>query len=263
MPTPVPVLEAEHISKHFGAVDALTDASIRLYAGKIHALVGGNGAGKSTLVNIIAGNEKPDSGKLFMDGAPVRFPNPRAARERGIATVYQNLSLVDCLDVSANVFLGREIKLPGPLGFLGFLHNRRMRREAAAELDRLNVAIPDIDQLVMRMSGGQRQCIACTRALMGGANVLMMDEPTAALGVRETAQVQNLILKCRDEGSAILLISHNMEDVFALADEITVLRLGKSLLTVPRGAVTPEVIVSLITGALNAPDAGLGAYAHP
>lgn len=258
----VPVLRAEHIAKHFGAVDALTDASIALFPGRIHALVGGNGAGKSTLVNIFAGNEKPNGGKLFMDEDAVRFPNPRTARERGIATVYQNLSLVDCLDVPANVFLGREIKLPGPFGFLGFLNNRRMRREAAAELDRLNVAIPDIDQLVMRMSGGQRQCIACTRALMGGARVLMMDEPTAALGVRETAQVQNLMLKCRDEGSAILLISHNMEDVFALADEITVLRLGRSLLTVPRDAVTPETIVSLITGAMTVREAGLDAFAH-
>lgn len=246
------VLAAEHLSKSFGAVDALIDASLSLCAGEIHALVGGNGAGKSTLVNILAGNFRADSGRILLDGEPVRFSNPRAARAKGIATVYQNLALVDALDVPANVFLGREILLSPPLGWLGFLNNRKMRASARAELDRLQVPIPDIDQRVIRMSGGQRQCIACIRALMGGARVLMMDEPTAALGVKETAQVQDLMRKCRDEGAAILLISHNMEDVFALADRITVMRLGKTLVTADKERISPETVVGLITGAVSA-----------
>jgi D-xylose transport system ATP-binding protein len=246
-----PVLEVHHVGKRFGAVDALVDASISLYSGQIHALVGGNGAGKSTLVNILSGNHRPSKGEVRIDGQAVRLTSPKVSRSYGIATVYQNLALVNCLDVSSNVFLGREELMPPPLSWFGFLNNRKMRKKTAEELERLRVNIPDIDSNVSNMSGGQRQCIACARALMGGARVLMMDEPTAALGVRETAQVMQMMTNCRDEGAAIMLISHNMEDVFRLADRITVLRLGSSLLTVDKKDVTPDEIVGLITGGLS------------
>ena len=246
-----PVLEVHHVSKRFGAVDALVDASINLYAGQIHALVGGNGAGKSTLVNILSGNYRPSHGEIVMDGKPVRLTSPKVSRSHGIATVYQNLALVNCLDVSSNVFLGREELMPPPFSWFGFLNNRKMRKKTIEELERLRVNIPDIDARVINMSGGQRQCIACARALMGGARVLMMDEPTAALGVRETAQVMQMMTNCRDEGAAIMLISHNMEDVFRLADRITVLRLGSSLLTVNKDDITSDEVVGLITGGLS------------
>lgn len=254
MQTDTPILQARNVAKRFGAVEALTDASIELYPGQIHALVGGNGAGKSTLVNLFAGNYRPSRGELLVDGKPVRISSPRAARAMGIATVYQNLALVNCLDVSSNVFLGRELLMPPPLSWLGFLNNRKMRARTLEELERLRVVIPDVDAHVINMSGGQRQCIACARALLGGARVLMMDEPTAALGVRETAQVMQLMTNCRDAGAAILLISHNMEDVLKLADRITVLRLGASVLTVDRKDITGDQLVGLITGTMSAQD---------
>ena len=246
-----PMVEVRNISKSFGAVQALTNGNFALYGGEIHALVGGNGAGKSTLVNILSGNYKPSGGEILIDGKKARIPSPRTARNLGIATVYQNLALVNCLDVPSNVFLGREELLPPPFSWFGFLNNRKMRDRTFEELNRLRVIIPNIDDLVANMSGGQRQCIACARALLGGARVLMMDEPTAALGVREAGQVMSLMKNCRDEGVAILLISHNMEDVFRLSDRITVLRLGASLVTVKTADVTGEQIVGLITGALT------------
>ena len=245
-----PFLQVRHAAKAFGAVQALTDCSITLYGGQIHALVGGNGAGKSTLVELIAGNERPDRGEFFVEGERVRITSPRAASSHGIGVVYQNLALVNALDVSANVFLGREEVYGGFFKWLGVLNNRRMRQETIEELDRLHVTIPDVDARVVNMSGGQRQCIACARALMNGAKILLMDEPTAALGVREAAQVMDLMRRCRDEGSAVMLISHNMEDVFRLSDKITVLRLGKSIATVNTKDVTPDYIVGLITGAI-------------
>lgn len=246
-----PFLQVRHAAKSFGAIDALTDASITLYPGEIHALVGGNGAGKSTLVELIAGNEKPKRGEFFIDGKPVRITSPRAAQNLGIGVVYQNLALVNALDVPANVFLGREEIYGGFFRFLGVLNNRKMRKETIAELDRLHVNVPDVDARVVNMSGGQRQCIACARALMDGAKILLMDEPTAALGVKESAQVMDLMRRCREEGSAIMLISHNMEDVFRLSDKITVLRLGKTIATVNTKDVTPDYIVGLITGAIT------------
>ena len=245
-----PYLQVRHAAKSFGAIDALVDASITLYPGEIHALVGGNGAGKSTLVELIAGNERPKHGEFFIDGEQVRITSPRAAQKLGIGVVYQNLALVNALDVPANVFLGREEIYGGIFRFLGVLNNRRMRKETIEELERLHVTVPDVDARVVKMSGGQRQCIACARALMDGAKILLMDEPTAALGVKESAQVMDLMRRCREEGSAIMLISHNMEDVFRLSDKITVLRLGKTIATVNTKDVTPDYIVGLITGAI-------------
>lgn len=249
------LVELRNISKHFGAVKALRNVNINIRRGEVHALVGGNGAGKSTLVRILAGIHPADSGELIFDGKPLQIRNPKEARKYGIATIHQNLSLVDTLDVVSNLYLGKEI-IRGPrLGWFSFVDQKEMRETAIREFERLHVTIPNIRSRVARMSGGQRQAIVCTRAMMGRTpSLLMMDEPTAALGVRETAEVFQLMQRCKDDGASILLISHDMDEVFAAADHITVLRLGKAIITVNRRDVTSDQIVGLITGAIDPED---------
>lgn len=246
-----PILEVRNVKKSFGAVKAIKKADLTLCSGEIHALVGGNGAGKSTLVSIICGDTKADTGDIFIDGKKVKISNPRVAQNHGIGTVHQNLALVNQLDVTANLFLGNEILMKPPFRWLGIMNLRKMRKQADDEIKNLKLNIDSVDRIVDRMSGGQRQGIACARAVRCDAKVLIMDEPTAALGVSETATVKALMKRFRDAGAAILLISHNMEDVFELADKITVMRLGNSITTVHTKDVTPEQIVGLITGAVN------------
>jgi simple sugar transport system ATP-binding protein len=243
-----PLYEARDIQKRFGRVQALRDASFELRPGEVHALVGDNGAGKSTLIKTMAGVLQPDVGELRLAGTPVTIGSPREARALGIETVYQDLSLADHLDASANLFLGREELLPGPLGWLGLLDKRAMRRRATEELRRLKIGVQSVQQPVRGLSGGQRQAIAVARAIAWGTKIVIMDEPTAALGVRESKQVLDLIKEVRSHGIGVILISHNIPETFAVADRFTVMRLGRTIATLRTSESSLETIVRLITG---------------
>ncbi|MFI2704296.1 ATP-binding cassette domain-containing protein [Cellulosimicrobium composti] len=216
-----PVLSLRGVSKNFGGVRALVDVDVDVREHEVLAVVGDNGAGKSTLAGVIAGAFRPDGGEVLLDGAPVVLDSPAAARTHGIAAVFQQLALVDDLDVVENVFLGQET-LRGP-----FLDEIAMEREAWGLLDQLAATVPSVRQPVRTLSGGQRQVVAVARALLGAPRVLVLDEPTAALGVRQTAEVLNLIEKLRERGHAVVLISHQAGDLQAVADRIVVLRLGR------------------------------------
>lgn len=247
--TPAPMLLATGLRKQFGGVVALSDGNISVSAGEVHALVGDNGAGKSTMLKILSGALQPDAGKILLDGKPVILANPRAARESGIATVFQDLALVNHLDAGANMFLGRELFYPPPLKWFGVLNRRAMRLKAEEEVKRLKVGIRSVDQLVMGMSGGQRQSIAVARSVAFGSRIVIMDEPTAALGVRETGAVLELIKQLRADGLGVLMISHSLPDVFEVADTITILRLGKTVTTLKRSETDLQKIVGMMTGA--------------
>jgi ABC-type sugar transport system ATPase subunit len=191
----------------------------------------------------------PDGGEVVVDGQCVDINGPRAAHGLGIAVVYQELALVDHLDVSSNLFLGRELMLPGPLAWCGLLAKRRMRREAEAEIRRLKIRIRSVDQRVRGMSGGQRQAVAVARVVAFGTRIAIMDEPTAALGVTESDAVLRLICELRNHGLAVVMVSHNLRDVFRVADRITVMRLGRTVACLARNETDPEQVVGLITGA--------------
>jgi ABC-type sugar transport system ATPase subunit len=246
------LLEARQIQKSFGHVVALRDAGFGLRDGEVHAIVGDNGAGKSTLIKIIAGVLAPDAGEILLEGRPVELSGPRDARALGIETVYQDLALAEHLDAAANLFLGREQLQPAPLSWLGFLDKRAMRRRTHEELNRLKIRIPSVSQRVLALSGGQRQAIAVARAVAWGTRIVIMDEPTAALGVRESGMVLELIGGLRDHGVAVIMISHNLPEVFAVADRITVMRLGRTITTLTKEATSLEAIVSMMTGAVAA-----------
>jgi simple sugar transport system ATP-binding protein len=245
-----PVVEMRGIKKSFGAVQAVEHADLELYRGEIHALVGGNGSGKSTLISLLSGANRPDAGEIFIDGEKIQIRKPRLAMELGIQTIYQDLCLVNTLSVTANLFLGRELFKPPPFSWLGILDLKQMRSRAVQEFRRLGVNIPSVDAFVGRMSGGQRQAIACARAMMGVApKVLILDEPTAALGVRESKEVYRLMEACRDEGTAVLFISHDMVEVMEVSDKITVMRLGNTIAQLNTSETSGTEIVGLITGA--------------
>jgi D-xylose transport system ATP-binding protein len=237
------VLQATDISKRYGAVQALQNVRLDLAAGEVTALVGDNGAGKSTLIKVIAGVVTPDSGSISFDGQGVRISRPHDAQALGIATVYQDLSLCENLNVIGNLFLGAERHLFG-----GVLRHIEMERTANRLLTSLDVRIPDIRQPVATLSGGQRQSVAIARALLGEPKVVILDEPTAALGVEQTAQVLALIRRLRERGLAVLLISHNLADVYAVSDRITVLRLGRNAGDYRTADTDQDVIVAAITG---------------
>jgi ABC-type sugar transport system ATPase subunit len=245
-----PILEVRHAVKHFAGVVALSDGNFMLRNGEIHAIVGDNGAGKSTLLKIIAGAHQPDGGEVLIDGKRVIIPNPRSARELGVATVFQDLALINHLDASANLFLGRELKRRAPLRWFGILDKPAMRRQAVEQVQRLKVGIRSVDQLLIGMSGGQRQAVAVARAVAFGTRIIVMDEPTAALGVRETAAVLELIRQIKREGLSVVMISHSLPDVFAVADRITVMRLGRTVMTTTCSDTSLEAIVGMMTGAI-------------
>jgi ABC-type sugar transport system ATPase subunit len=225
-------------------VRALSDVSFSLDWGETHALVGDNGAGKSTLVRILSGALHPNDGEVLVDGSPLALGDPLAARAQGIATVYQDLALVDSRSVYANLFLGRELT-----SRFGFLSRARMRAETSAALEALGSQnVPDADAPVQVLSGGQRQLVAIARGVHFGARILMLDEPTAALGVQETQQILDVVTGLRREDRTVLLISHNLVHVFHLADRITVLRGGQRVGTVRTADTDPEGIVKMITG---------------
>ena len=237
------VLSLTGINKRFGAVQALTDVSLEVSAGEVVALVGDNGAGKSTLVKVISGVYQPDGGAIVFDGRPVSVGGPAAAQDMGIATVFQDLALCDNLDVVANLFLGQE-RRRGP-----FIDEIGMEQEAWRLLRSLSAKIPSVRIPVAALSGGQRQTVAIARSLVGRPKVVMLDEPTAALGVAQTAEVLNLIERLRDSGLGVILISHNMADVQAVADRIVVMRLGRNAAEFKVEEATTEQLVAAITGA--------------
>jgi simple sugar transport system ATP-binding protein len=243
-----PVLTGRNLSKYYGPVTALDSVSIEIYSGEILAIVGDNGAGKSTLVKMLSGAIIPDAGEIFIDGSPIRFDSPQAARQHGIETVYQDLALAPNRDVVQNLYLGREICYGGILKPFGFLSSRKMRRVAEQHLSQLEVGLPRISGLpIGHMSGGQRQCVAVARAAFWSSKVMFMDEPTAALGVRESEAVLRLIRRVAVSGTAVALISHAIPHVVALADRIVVLRHGRTAADL-RGSVSVEDVVNLIVG---------------
>jgi D-xylose transport system ATP-binding protein len=247
--TATPLLELRGVSKRFGAVRALDDVDFELRGGEVVGLVGDNGAGKSTLVKVMSGIQPPDAGEYLFEGERRRVATPGDAAGLGVATVYQDLALCDNLDVVANLFIGREELSSGLGGAVRELDEAGMEQQAAKLLRTLTVTLPSLRAEVGMMSGGQRQSVAIARALLGEAKVVLLDEPTAALGVAQTQQVIDLIKRLRERGLGVVVISHNLEDVFAVADRIVVLRLGRRAAVHEAAQTTREEIVAAITSA--------------
>jgi simple sugar transport system ATP-binding protein len=245
------LLEARGVVKHYGHVRALERADFAVFPGEVSALVGDNGAGKSTLIKVLSGTVQPDGGEIRFEGAPVTIDSPLAARRMGMETVYQDLALAEDLDPAANLFLGREVLRPGPLGRLGFIDKRAMRDRAAKSFATLGIGLQDMDAEVGMLSGGQRQTVAVSRAATWASRVIFMDEPTAALGVVQAAKVLDLIRRILDSGKSVVLISHNLPQVFEVANRIQVLRLGKRVATFRADEVTMDEVVGAMTGALS------------
>jgi simple sugar transport system ATP-binding protein len=250
-----PVLEAQDLVKHYGSVEALRGADFTVNAGEVVALIGDNGAGKSTLVKCLSGAEQPDGGKILFEGRTVNLDSPIAARRLGIETVYQDLSVAPELDPAANLFLGREVRRSGLLGKLGMLDKAEMRRRATAEFARLGVTLQRIDVPIGSLSGGQRQSVAVARSVVWASKVVFMDEPTAALGVVQRERVLDVIRRVRDEGMAVVLISHNMPEVLAVSDRVEVLRLGRRVARFTAAEATLADLVGAMTGALTQEEA--------
>jgi D-xylose transport system ATP-binding protein len=248
MSSDAPLLELDGVSKRFGPVQALDRVDFAVHGGEVVGLVGDNGAGKSTLVKAIAGIHSLDAGRIRFEGAQVSISRPQDATALGIATVYQDLALCDNLDVVANLFLGREEISPGPGEVSRQLDEARMEHQTAEMLSGLSVTIPSLRSEVGTLSGGQRQQVAVARSLLGEPKVVLLDEPTAALGVAQTAQVLDLIRQLRGRGLGVVVISHNLVDVFEVADRIFVLRLGRAAGSFEAEATTEEHVVSAITG---------------
>ena len=250
-----PILVAKNLSKKYGKVVALDDANLELYPGEVLGVIGDNGAGKSTLIKVLCGAVIPDGGEILLDGKQVSFTSPIEARTLGIETVYQNLALSPALSITDNMFLGREIRQKGFMGkFLRFLDKKAMAEEARKRLSELGLlTIQNINQLVETLSGGQRQGVAVARATSFGTKVVIMDEPTAALGVKESRRVLELIGEVRARGIPIILISHNMPHVFEVADRIHVHRLGTRLCVIDPKKYEMSDAVAFMTGAKEAP----------
>jgi len=246
-----PLLRVRGIDKSFGAVQALKGVDFEVRRGEVVALIGDNGAGKSTLINVITGVFPPDSGEIVFEGERVEFASPHDARERGIEAVYQDLAVAPQLDAVANIFLGRERRMGRILGRLGFLDQQRMRTETEEQLEELHVRIPDPAKPLSTFSGGQRQGVAVARAVMWASKVVVMDEPTAALGVAQAGMVLDLVRRVRQTGIPVVFISHNMPQVFDVADRVVVLRLGEVVAELdPEKASTDEAVAAM-TGSLR------------
>jgi fructose transport system ATP-binding protein len=245
-----PILEARGLVKRYGHVVALNGADLELYPQEILAIIGDNGAGKSTLIKALSGALQPDEGEIRLGGEHVHFRSPRDARGSGIETVYQDLAVAPALDIAANIFLGREARRRGPAGsILRMLDKRTMRREAVRHFAALKIGVQSITQPVEDLSGGQRQGVAVARAAAWASRLVIMDEPTAALGVKETGQVIDLIRRVRERGLPVILISHDMPHVFELADRINIMRLGKRVAVVTPQSHTMAEAVAIMTGA--------------
>ena len=251
-----PLLEARDLHKSFGRVRALRGANFTLFPGEVVALIGDNGAGKSTLVKCISGVLQPDSGEILVEGSPVHIDSAVAAREVGIETVYQDLALAPDLDPAANLFLGREVLRPGLLGHLGFIDKGAMRDRSREAFGSLGIGLQSTASPIATLSGGQRQGVAVSRAVMWASKVVFMDEPTAALGVVQTGHVLDLIRRVRDTGVSVVLISHNMPEVLEVADRIEVLRLGRRVARFNASEASMEDLVGAMTGALHGEEEG-------
>jgi len=245
------ILKTEGLTKHYGGVHALQDVNFALKKGEHVAIMGDNGAGKSTFVRQLTGVERPTRGSFIFDGQEARFNSPIEAREAGIETVFQNLALADDLDVSSNLFLGRE-KILLNLGPFSILDFKGMRQATEAALKRTAVKIPNLSNTIRNMSGGQRQCVAIARTATFASKLIIMDEPTAALGVRETHQVENIIRQLKANDEPLILISHNMRQVFDLVDRIVVFRRGRIVANLKKNETSGEEVVAYITGAKDA-----------
>jgi D-xylose transport system ATP-binding protein len=244
-----PRLELKNISKSFGGVQALSQVDFEVFDGEVVGLVGDNGAGKSTLVKTMSGAYTPDTGEISIDGQPVVISSPQDSTRLGIETVYQDLALCDNLDVVSNLWLGREAHRTLFPGFFRILDETEMEQKTIEVLKTLDVKIPSVRSTVASLSGGQRQCIAVAKTILRQPKVVLLDEPTAALGVAQTRQVLNLILRLKERGLAVVVISHNLHDVFEVTDRIVVMRLGKRIRTFETSQTTPERVVGAITGA--------------
>ena len=246
-----PVLELDGISKAYGAVRALTGVGLRLMAGEVLALVGDNGAGKSTLIAIVSGAVRPDEGTIVVDGHQHVFQNAIQARGAGIETVFQTLALAPTLDIAENVFLGRELVRPGAGGrCLRWMDKAVMRHRVAEGFERLGLSLPPLHTKVGALSGGQRQAVAIARAVIWGSHIVLLDEPTAALGARQVEIVLSFVRRLKEHGVAVLFISHNMQHVLRVADRVVVLRLGRKVFDGARANLTGLQLVGLMTGAL-------------
>ena len=245
-----PLLEARNLTKSYGQVRALDGASFTVFPGEVVALIGDNGAGKSTLVKVLSGAIRPDSGQILIQGKPVHLTSPLNARDHGIETVYQDLALAPDLDAAANLHLGREIYL---FPILKVLNKAEMRRQATVAFADLGIDLPDPSTPVASLSGGQRQSVAVARAVAFASSVIFMDEPTAALGVKESRRVLELILDVKKRGLPIILISHNMPHVFELADRIHIHRLGRRLCVIDPKKYSMSDAVAMMTGAMAPP----------
>ena len=251
--TTQPVLQAIGLLKTYGHVVALDAVDLELYPGEVLAVIGDNGAGKSTLIKCLSGAETPNGGQILLDGKPVHFRSPLDARAHGIETVYQTLAVAPSLDIAGNLFLGREMRRPGPLGsVLRMLDNTGMRKQAKSQMTSLGIGtLQNMGQAVESLSGGQRQAVAVARAAAFSSKVIILDEPTAALGVRESNQVLKLIQSIRERGLPVILISHNMPQVFEVADRIHIQRLGHRAAVVSPKTISMPDAVAVMTGALK------------
>ena len=246
-----PIMSARGLVKRYGNVTAIDGADFELYPGEILAVIGDNGAGKSSLIKALSGAVIPDQGEIRLDGEPVHFKSPLEARRSGIETVYQDLAVAPAMDIATNLFLGREKRRAGPLGsVLRMVDKRGMKKEAQQHMSDLKIGIRSMGQAVETLSGGQRQGVAVARSAAWARKLVIMDEPTAALGVRESAQVLELIKRVRDNGLPVILISHNMPHVFEVADRIHIHRLGKRVAVVTPQSHTMHEVVGIMTGAV-------------
>ena len=242
-----PILTAKGMSKHFGGLTAVDDVDFEIYPGEVVALLGDNGAGKSTLIKCISGVYRPDTGRVVFNGQDITSHAPADIRSRGIETIYQDLALAENLDVGANVFLGKE-KTRRLFGLIPVTDDNYMRDEASTVLDELDIHIPSLKQRLVNLSGGQRQAVAIARAMYWNARLVIMDEPTAALGVPEQRKVLALIRSLREGNIPVILISHTMHDVMAVADRMVVMRRGRIVANIPRAEASEELIVRHIVG---------------
>lgn len=257
------VMQARGLVKRYGQVTALDGADFELRAGEILAVIGDNGAGKSSLIKCLSGATIPDEGEIRLDGQPVHFRSPMDARRAGIETVYQDLAVAPAMTISENLFLGREVLRPGFLGkVLRMVDKKKMQEESIARMQDLKVGIRSMVQAVETLSGGQRQCVSVSRAAAFARHVVIMDEPTAALGVKEGNMVLELIRRVRDKGLPVVLISHNMPHVFEIADRIHVARLGKRIAVLDPKNISMSDTVAVMTGAMTAEQIPAEALAH-
>ena len=248
MAEPVPLIEVQNLSKHFGTVVALADVSMRVYAGEVHCLLGDNGAGKSTLIKTLSGVHKPSAGRILLEGQPVEFDSPRDALDRGIATVYQDLAMIPLMSITRNFFMGRERVITKGRGPFACLDMQRANAIVRQEMARIGIDVRDPTQAVGTLSGGERQCVAIARAIYFGAKLLILDEPTSALGVKQASVVLLYVAQARLHNLGVIFITHNVHHAWAVGDTFTVLNRGRTFGTFRRDEITREQLLTMMAG---------------